>query len=429
MNNNKITSAAAILISMNSFAFAGDSGIGQHYFSPMIGYVISDGDRAADDGVLLQLGIGQIISQSWNIELNVTADELDLETGGGEYQQQGAGLDGLYFFKRDARFAPYGLIGAGGLRTEVGGNMNTGVMANVGAGVMSRLGERSMALRFEVRHRWNEDQESVAAESGFSDWIINAGLTMPFGGAVAARTTPADADGDGVADPGDRCPGTVAGAKVDVHGCEPAVADNDGDGVADGSDRCPGTPKGAKVQADGCEADSDGDGVADGKDRCPGTPAGVAVDTTGCERDSDGDGVVDRSDACPDTPRGNVVDGRGCIVIAERVTLKGVTFETNSPKLTGKSRPVLDDMAATLTQHAHLRIEVAGYTDSTGSVEHNVTLSQQRAEAVRQYLIDRGVAADRLVAKGYGPADPVADNTTPAGRTENRRVELRVVGK
>jgi OOP family OmpA-OmpF porin len=205
-----------------------------------------------------------------------------------------------------------------------------------------------------------------------------------------------------------------------------APLDADGDGVPDASDRCPGTPAGAKVNAQGCELDSDRDGVVDRLDKCPGTPAGAKVDAQGCELDSDRDGVVDRLDKCPGTRAGARVDANGC-EIQEITVLKGVTFATNSATLTPQSMVILDETAAALARNPDLRAEVAGHTDSTGSAARNRVLSQQRAESVVRYLVSKGVNPANLTARGYGPDQPVADNRTAQGRSQNRRVELRIL--
>ncbi|MBV2234853.1 MAG: TolC family outer membrane protein [Sterolibacterium sp.] len=145
-------------------------------------------------------------------------------------------------------------------------------------------------------------------------------------------------------------------------------------------------------------------------------------------KDSDGDGIPDDRDACPDTPPGTRVDVRGC-PLKEVTALQGVTFEYYSAKLRPESRPVLDDVAATLQKNADLKVEIAGHTDNQNRSKNpqlNVDLSQQRATAVMEYLISRGIAADRLTAKGYGETQPVADNATAEGQAKNRRVELRI---
>ena len=422
------------------------------YLAPGASYIFADDDRQADDGPGFQLGIGKAVSQHWNLELNGVYDQLDLSTGGGQYEQTGLGLDGLFFFDRSGAFNPYLVLGAGALKTELGGTDSTNLMANAGAGFMARLNDYGLALRADARYRLDNDDSSLASEDRFGDWLLNLGLAVPLG--AKARPAPPDSDGDGVVDsqdqcantpPGtavdtrgcipdsdgdgvidtmDRCPGTPTGTKVDATGCE---TDSDGDGIMDSKDRCPNSPPGTKVDATGCEMDSDGDGIMDSKDRCPNSPPDAKVDATGCEVDSDGDGLVDSKDRCPHSPVGAKVDARGCEIPAV-ITLKGVTFNTNSAELTEDSLSVLDEAAATLRSHPELVVEVAGHTDNRGNHRYNVQLSQRRAEAVRAYLVSQGANGARLSAKGYGPDQAVADNGTAAGRAANRRVELRILG-
>ena len=294
----------------------------------------------------------------------------------------------------------------------------------------------------------------------------------PAGAAVDSKGCPIDSDRDGVYDGIDKCPGTPAGAHVDATGCP---SDGDADGVPDGIDQCPDTPAGVHVDAKGCPVDSDADGVPDGVDLCPNTPTGVAVDAAGCPLDSDIDGVPDGLDQCPNTPAGTKVDAAGCPLPVEAVKpapaaptpappgkcppappgsqvdangclilftpeaarpptpgapprptliLTGVNFETGRSALTRDSYMVLDAVAASLLANPDIRIEIAGYTDSTGRKFMNLRLSQGRAAAVRFYLARKGVAPARMVAKGYGASGYIAPNTTAAGRAQNRRVEL-----
>lgn len=142
--------------------------------------------------------------------------------------------------------------------------------------------------------------------------------------------------------------------------------------------------------------------------------------------DSDHDGVLDNLDRCPDTAAGVAVDAYGCPRKGS-ITLEGVTFELNSARLTPDSRSVLETVAADLKKFPRLRIELQGHTDSSGSDQHNLKLSQQRAEAVRTHLIEQGVPAAQLEAKGYGEGQPVADNTSADGRATNRRVVMLVL--
>jgi outer membrane protein OmpA-like peptidoglycan-associated protein len=213
------------------------------------------------------------------------------------------------------------------------------------------------------------------------------------------------------------------------------IGDSDGDGVTDDKDKCPDTPKGRKVNADGCELDSDGDGVVDGVDKCPDTPPGRTVNADGCEIDTDGDGLVDGDDKCP-TVYAKTPDGCPLPVAATpapapaaapvygKLVLEGVNFDYDRASLRNDELPTLNEAAATLKSWGDTKVEVDGYTDSRGSDAYNMKLSLRRAESVRDYLIGKGIAADRLSVKANGESNPVADNSTPQGRFKNRRVEL-----
>jgi len=198
-------------------------------------------------------------------------------------------------------------------------------------------------------------------------------------------------------------------------------ADSDGDGVLDKDDKCPGTPKGVKVDKVGCPLDSDGDGVADYLDKCPNTPKGVQVDTVGCPLDSDGDGVADYLDKCPNTPKGVKVDAAGCWVI------KGLRFDYNKWDIKSEYYPFLEEAVKVLQMNPTMKIEIHGHTDSVGSDSYNQTLSEKRANAVKDYLIGKGIDPNKLTVKGMGEKDPIASNETPEGRAQNRRVELNVI--
>ena len=261
----------------------------------------------------------------------------------------------------------------------------------------------------------------------------------PQGATVDATGCPHDQDNDKVLDGIDQCPNTAVGLTVDAKGCPP---DSDGDGVDDGLDKCPDTPAGATVDPTGCPNDSDHDLVWDALDKCPDTPTGAHVDANGCPlgRDTDGDGVIDPQDRCPNTPAGSRVDQFGCLLLFEErapaapgapaaptrptLILSGVTFQTGRSVLTTQSYAVLDQVAGSLVANPEISIEIAGYTDNTGSLALNRRLSGNRAIAVRFYLARKGVSPSRMIARGYGPASPVATNTTPEGRAQNRRVEL-----
>jgi outer membrane protein OmpA-like peptidoglycan-associated protein len=250
------------------------------------------------------------------------------------------------------------------------------------------------------------------------------------GSAVDATGCPPDSDGDKVPDALDMCPNSPPGSAVDATGCPP---DADGDKVPDSVDKCPNTPVGTVVDPTGCPLDADHDRVLDNIDKCPNTPAGEVVNSVGCsasQRDTDGDGVKDSVDKCPNTAPGSKVDGYGCNVVLfegamKALVLEGVTFETGKAALTPASSSALDRVAAGLQEYQNLTIEIGGHTDPTGTRAANVRLSKARADAVKAYLVSKGIAASRMTTKGYGPDAPIADNKTAQGRAKNRRVELK----
>jgi len=240
-----------------------------------------------------------------------------------------------------------------------------------------------------------------------------------------------DADQDRVSDNQDRCKSTPAGEKADPEGCSESQKDDDKDAVMNIADRCPSTAEGEKVDQHGCgpgQLDADSDGVADAQDQCPNTVIGELVDPRGCGRDHDGDKVPDVADRCPDTPTRASVDENGCPSLfqqgAKTVTLRGVTFATGSATLTPESEAMLRDVAKQLQASPEVRVQVAGFTDNTGSRSANIKISQSRAVAVEKFLEQNGVSPAQLSAKGFGPDRPVASNKTAAGRAKNRRVEL-----
>lgn len=139
--------------------------------------------------------------------------------------------------------------------------------------------------------------------------------------------------------------------------------------------------------------------------------------------DLDGDGVINEKDKCPDTPRGAKVDGDGCVV-EQTLTLRDVTFEFNSSRLTMNGRRLLDSLVAFLRTEQTVSAVIEGHTDSKGTDAYNLKLSKARAESVRTHLVQQGIAPERLKAEGYGESRPIATNDTDEGREANRRVEF-----
>ncbi len=230
-----------------------------------------------------------------------------------------------------------------------------------------------------------------------------------------------DSDGDGIEDSKDSCP-NEAGSK-EMNGCP----DSDGDGIADKDDACPNEAGLAALA--GCP-DADGDGVADKDDQCP-NEAGPA-ENNGCPwPDRDGDGVLDKDDQCPDVA--GTVANAGCPEVTEEVQkqlndyARTILFDTGKSSIKAESTGVMVDIIQILNEYPNAKFTVEGHTDSVGSAKLNQKLSEERANAVRDFLINEGIGADRLSAIGYGEDKPIATNNTRAGRTQNRRVEINLI--
>ncbi|GAA4310705.1 OmpA family protein [Pontixanthobacter gangjinensis] len=227
-----------------------------------------------------------------------------------------------------------------------------------------------------------------------------------------------DTDGDGIEDRQDACPNEAGLAEFD--GCP----DTDGDGIADPDDDCPeeaGTP-----EMNGCP-DSDGDGVRDGDDNCP-DEAGPA-ENDGCPwPDSDGDGILDKDDDCPN--EAGPAASNGCPepsaeVISElNEYSKTVLFDFNKASIRKESEDALKSIVDIMNEYPQTIFHVEGHTDSVGSDSYNMKLSKERAASVEKWLEENGVPSNRLTSEGYGETQPIATNSTPEGRQENRRVEI-----
>jgi outer membrane protein OmpA-like peptidoglycan-associated protein len=246
-----------------------------------------------------------------------------------------------------------------------------------------------------------------------------------------------DDDGDGLPNLVDRCPRQAENVNgfEDGDGC-PDEPDSDGDGITDSKDRCPqqAEDKDGFQDEDGCpDPDNDGDGVADARDACP-NEAGVAANKGCPDKDRDGDSIVDRLDNCPDEP--GTQENNGCkqkqrvrLETGRLDILESIYFEVNEDVIDRRSYKLLDDVVSILREHPEIeRMRVEGHSDNQGDAQYNTELSQRRAESVVKHLEGKGIPRERLQAKGFGPAKPLADNTTKDGRAKNRRVEFHIVG-
>jgi outer membrane protein OmpA-like peptidoglycan-associated protein len=246
------------------------------------------------------------------------------------------------------------------------------------------------------------------------------------------KTNPlkADSDGDGLKD----------GEEVLTYKTDPNKADTDGDGLSDGDEIL-------KYKTDPLKADTDGDGLNDGDEV-------MKYKTDPLKADTDGDGLNDGEEVMKyktdplkaDTDGGTVNDGtevaRGTnpldpsddvpkpkkeelvVEAGKAIVLDGVVFETGKSLINATSESVLGQAYNTLAQNPEISVEIRGYTDNIGKAASNIKLSQARAEAVRAWLITKGISAERVTAKGFGPENPVAPNTTPEGKAKNRRIEF-----
>lgn len=317
-----------------------------------------------------RLSLGHVASQGGMgptaVEFGFLINPIEGDVSG---KQHAFMLDVVQHFSLGG-LSPYVFGGIGGIQEDIGPVDSMFAAIEAGVGVQFDVGA-AMKARAGLSAMSVQDDELRPDQDDFIDYRFNVGLLWGVGSAPAAAPAAA------------------------------RVVDSDGDGLSDSADRCPSQ---AAATADGCPApvartDADGDGVYDGDDRCPGTLAGLKVDARGCAVQTEEQSVV----------------------------LKGVTFLPGSTTLTDDAKAVLDPAASALKGQQDLKVEIGGHTDAQGSDAANQRLSQRRADSVRQYLIDKGVDASRLTAKGYGEAQPVASNDTPAGRAENRRVEFKVV--
>lgn len=348
--------------------------------------------------------------------------------------------------------------------------------ATTGASSVFNLKANRTPLEVRTGVRWFADDAWVAHAG------VGAGIGQGFGapdvrGFVGLLWTGRyrDRDGDGIRDVNDRCPEGAEDADqfADDDGCpdpdndqdgisdtldqapnhpedldgfqdEDGVPDpdNDGDGIADTNDQCPGEPedRDGDLDEDGCpDIDQDEDGVPDDQDACPADAEDIDTfeDQDGCpDYDNDLDGIVDAADECPnDSETINGVDDKdGCPDEgASKVRLLGnkveitekVFFKTGRGIIADQSFDLLTQVAGLLKANRQItRLRIEGHTDSVGPDAKNLQLSQKRADAVRTFLVNAGVASDRLVSVGFGELRPVTPNLTQRGRETNRRVEF-----
>ncbi len=448
MTRAPMTLAAATILAMSTTATAQKpievgGFIGWHVLSPKNAFGADAGLRGPDGDFTFGLRAG-IDLHRWLAlegELNLVPDDLRGESA----MLAGWRVHALLpLFKGEpSRPRIFWVIGGGGLvkaSGELPGDTSQFALhAGAGAAVPLR-GPLGLRLDYRLMLSPSIDEDETAI-----DHLFTIGLYYLIGDKAPPpgeeEPAPADdSDGDGITDDVDECDDQAEdkdGVK-DEDGCP---EDDDGDGIADADDQCRTEPetKNGIDDEDGCpEKDEDGDGLLGSADKCPTEPEDKDsfADEDGCpDPDNDEDGVPDGADQCADSKetRNGYQDDDGC---ADEVpaavqkftgTIKGITFVFGSAKIARSSNKTLDAAAKVLIEHTSIKLEIQGHTDDVGKRETNMTLSQARADAVRDYLVKKGVEESRLRAVGYGPDKPVDPAKTKAARDKNRRVEFVII--
>ena len=272
-----------------------------------------------------------------------------------------------------------------------------------------------------------------------TDWEAMAGFYVRLG------TTAGDSDKDGIDDDHDKCPNDPEDRDgfQDEDGCPDP--DNDADGIPNDKDKCPNEPETVNgfQDEDGCPdvLDKDNDGIPDDKDKCPDQPEtkNGYQDEDGCPDelpDQDKDGIPDKDDKCPSEPetKNGFEDSDGCpdqlpnkLAKSFSGAIKGIVFDTGKASIKKPSFKVLDNAVALMKEYPEVKVEVSGHTDNSGETAANKKLSQERADAVKAYLVEKGIDGARIVAVGYGDEKPIADNAKKAGQAKNRRIEFKLL--
>ena len=336
------------------------------------------GEISVDDKIGdYQLGLGYRFDSPFGVELRFLESDSSIEGTGDQGDMFDLSLDGHYYFLEDDEIHPFLAAGIGHLRYDFPGNDSEESSFNAGAGVKIKMVE-NLSLRLDYRLIHTLDYAS-------NHNVVTLGLNYAFGGFPysAPKTRPVVTKPEPV----------VAAPVVDT------PEDSDGDGVYDRDDVCPGTPAGVSVDLEGCPLDSDGDGVADFEDKCPNSIAGAVVDATGCAKE-----------------------------LKEAIDMRiEINFDNNSDVVKSEYFAEIEKVATTIRNYENVQVEIAGYTDSSGAESYNQQLSERRANAVADVLVNRtGITRSIVSSTGYGEASPVASNATREGRAQNRRVVARI---
>ncbi len=332
-------------------------------------YEISDTKRDADNGFGGQLTFGVPLQINGGaIEISYYDVGRDRSLDGRSDYQTALLVNYVQDFGAFSIFKPFLTAGIGGVQEDVLGEKHTHLGVNAGFGTLMSLPWYGLAVRAEANALANDNNKRSAPANKdiLVDYRVMVGLQVPlmWSGAAIASDAPAP-----------------------VEACELSIVD-------------PTTGR------RDCAADSDRDGVSDGVDQCPGTEPGAAVNEVGCP-------VVAVAPAPPPA------------AVAEP---QPVYFATDVAVIDDASKSKLDEAAAYLAATPGTRIEITGHADNRGSEAYNIVLASQRAEAVRQYLLGKGVEAGRLSTLSMGEFKPLSDNRSETGRALNRTAQFRIHG-
>jgi len=385
---------AMLMLTLTATAAYAQINAGSVNISPTIGMYKFEGNEDMDNAIALGLRAGYNFTKYIGVEGYGLWLPTKIHADSGQTQEINSyayGLEGIFHILPNGAFVPFVAVGVGGIHYTATYEFTTEnkcnkITADYGAGFKYFLSD-NVALRADVRH-------VIPFDSVHNNLLATIGLTFAFGGAKPAPAAAA---------PAPPAPEPVV---------KPAPVDSDKDGVIDDLDKCPGTPAGVAVDKDGCPLDSDNDGVADYLDKCPGTPAGVKVDKDGCPPPVVKE-VKPKAAAAPE------------IIEKGRTTLR-VLFDTNKDVIKKNSFKDVDNLVSVMKQYPDLNVVIEGHTDNVGSAAYNKKLSQKRADAVKKYMVKKGIDAKRITAEGFGLEKPIADNATKAGKAKNRRVEAAV---
>ncbi len=351
----------------------------------------TDHDRPApgivDDGAGLGFEYGFRFTQNWAARLEYTSLEWDYFDGtAAERNDSGhmIGADAMWFLGDDVAYV------FAGVKQQMMEDDYT--LGNIGIGKHWNAGDR---VKFITEITAYQD-----FDDSYNDYSVKVGIAIPFGQTSSSRSAaPADSDNDGVVNANDRCPNTPAGTQVDATGC-PMESDDDSDGVMNSADQCPGTPLGAEVDARGCEI-----------------------------KDSDMDGVSDANDECADTPRGDKVDAQGCTIFDEEevsITMR-VLFDNESAVVKQPNDPEIQALADFMKRFGTTSATIEGHTSAPGSEDYNMQLSQARADAFKDVMVNQyGIDPSRLNTVGYGETQLLDEGNDAEAHRVNRRISVSI---